>query len=709
MARSNTIEVKLTGDNSSLIKALNDSEGKASSWAKNVGKLAGAAALGVAAGAVAVGVASVRQASDLAESANAVAVTFGEQATGIRALAEEAATGVGLSASEFNGLAVQFAGFARGIAGPGGDVVATIDDITKRSADFASVMNLDVADAAALFQSGLAGETEGLRKYGIDLSAVAVEQYALANGIAASASEMTEADKVQARYELLMQETARTAGDFANTSDSVANRQRVLSAQVKDVAAKLGTALLPALAAIATVIADRVIPFVEKHLPAAIAFLQGVIAAVVTFITRHWGTISTVFRTSLTAIQEVVAFFQNNQPALIGLIAAIAVGLAAWAVSAAAAAASTLLAIAPFVAIAAAIALVVAGVVYAYQNFESFRTIVDTVRAWLVDVLWPAIKVVADNIAAAFLALAGFVQTHWDSIKLTIETAISAVKAIIETVTAAIQVIWQNFGDEIVAYIKNSFETMRAVVQAAIDIIRGVIKTVTALISGDWSAAWDGIKQILQGVWDGMKAIVSGALEAIKLMLSIAWGVINLGVTAAWELIKAIISGAWETIKSTVSGGIDAIVGFITGLPDAVSGAVSGGFDAIYDNFKSVINKVIDAWNGLSFPGISIPGFDPPGPGSIPGFTTPSIGTPNIPRLHTGGRVPGPVGREVPIIALGGEVMFTADQTAALGSGQSITDVQIQTLIDGIGGIVLQGIAGTNAMQAAQVKAGRRS
>lgn len=212
---------------------------------KHAGKLAIAAG---GAAAVAFGKQAVDAASNLEESINAVNVTFGDSAEGILAIGESAATSLGLSKSEFNGLAVQFSSFAEKVAGPGGDVVAVLDDLTTRAADFASVMNLDVAEAARVFQSGLAGETEPLKRFGIDLSAAAVEAFALENGLAATKKEMTEGIKVQARYGLLMEETQKTAGDFANTSDGLANQQRILSAELENLSAEIGEGLVPVVA-----------------------------------------------------------------------------------------------------------------------------------------------------------------------------------------------------------------------------------------------------------------------------------------------------------------------------------------------------------------------------------------------------------------------------------------------------------------------------
>lgn len=188
---------------------------------------------------------SISLASDLQESVNAVNVSYGEHAAGILAIAENAATGLGLSKQEFNGIAVQFSAFAQQIAGDGGDVAGTMETLALRGADFASVMNLDVNEALSLFQSGLAGETEPLRKYGVDLSAASVEAHALAVGIWDGTGAMTESEKVMARYSLLMEQTNKVAGDFANTSDSLANRKRILAAEVENAKAAIGESLLP--------------------------------------------------------------------------------------------------------------------------------------------------------------------------------------------------------------------------------------------------------------------------------------------------------------------------------------------------------------------------------------------------------------------------------------------------------------------------------
>jgi hypothetical protein len=184
-------------------------------------------------------------ASNLNESLNAVNVTFGEEVAGqLGVISRAAPRELRVTQTAFNEYAVRFSAFARNIAGDGGDVVATIDQITTRGADFASVYNMEVADALALFQSGLAGETEPLRKFGLDLSAAAVESHAYATGIGTIGKELTEAEKIQARWSLILQQTSAVQGDATNTAGEFANQQRALAINLEEAQTKLGGFLL---------------------------------------------------------------------------------------------------------------------------------------------------------------------------------------------------------------------------------------------------------------------------------------------------------------------------------------------------------------------------------------------------------------------------------------------------------------------------------
>ena len=206
---------------------------------------------------------SITAASDLEESLNAVSVAYGAASESVVALGEDASSRLGVTQADFNASAVRFSAFAERVVGEGGNVAGFVDDVTTRAADFASVFNIDVSEALEVFQSGLSGEAEPLKRFGINLLDSEVQAYALREGLIGVGEQMTEDEKTQARYGLLMESTAKTQGDFANTSDGLANSQRILQAQFKGIQAQVGGPLLGAFAELT----QGLVPVVEELAP----------------------------------------------------------------------------------------------------------------------------------------------------------------------------------------------------------------------------------------------------------------------------------------------------------------------------------------------------------------------------------------------------------------------------------------------------------
>jgi len=255
-----------------VVKSVWDDKGvkQALGQLSGLGKSVGVAFAAVSAATIAAGVGiakfsanAAKSGSNLAESLNAVKVSYGGAANEIIKLGETAATRLGVTQTEFNAATVRFSAFADRIVGDGGNVAGFIDTITTRATDFASVFNIEVAEALQVFQSGLSGEAEPLKRFGINLLDSEVKAYALANGIGTVGKELTETEKVQARYGLLLQSTNKVQGDFANTSDGLANRQRILQAAFKDLEAQVGIELLPAFEGILEVVQEDLFPIFQ--------------------------------------------------------------------------------------------------------------------------------------------------------------------------------------------------------------------------------------------------------------------------------------------------------------------------------------------------------------------------------------------------------------------------------------------------------------
>ena len=118
-------------------------------------------------------------------------------------------------------------------------------DLVQLAADVAAFNNTTTANVLDAFQSGLAGTSRQLREYGIVITAAQVEQKALELGLKANKDELTEGDKIVARYALMMEQAAHQSGQFARESDSATVQTQVLKAKIRELQGEIGEKLIP--------------------------------------------------------------------------------------------------------------------------------------------------------------------------------------------------------------------------------------------------------------------------------------------------------------------------------------------------------------------------------------------------------------------------------------------------------------------------------
>ena len=78
------------------------------------------------------------------------------------------------------------------------------------------------------------------------MSDASIQAYALEKGLAASTEEMTPQIKAAAALDILFDQTADSAGQFARESDTLAGAQQILTAKVENAKAAIGEQLAPA-------------------------------------------------------------------------------------------------------------------------------------------------------------------------------------------------------------------------------------------------------------------------------------------------------------------------------------------------------------------------------------------------------------------------------------------------------------------------------
>lgn len=290
---------------------------------------------------------AVLAASTMNESISKVQVVFASTSDEILKWGKTAAETMGIS----NQKALEAAGTygnlfqALGVTKDKSQEMSTT--LVQLASDLASFNNTPVDDALNALRSGLSGETEPLKRFGVALNDVTLKNKALAMGLIETTSGvLPPAIKAQVTYALVMEQTKLAQGDYARTSAGTANTIKTLQARFADASVAVGNMLLPALNLLLKIatplvkIMEKMATFVNENKNALAAF-----AIVIGVATTAWAAYTLVVKR-----------------------AAIAQGIL-----------NVLMSINPIGALVTAVALLAAGLVVLWNKSEAFRKIIITV------------------------------------------------------------------------------------------------------------------------------------------------------------------------------------------------------------------------------------------------------------------------------------------------------------------------------------------
>lgn len=183
---------------------------------------------------------SLEAASSLYEVENVVDVSFGNMRNKVDEFSDTAIEYYGISELTAKRTASLFAAMGEGMDLALDKATDMAIGLAKRSADMASFYDISQEITSTALKSVFTGETESLKRFGVVMTEANLQQYALAQGIQKTVKEMTQAEKVQLRYNYLMEATASSEGDFARTSDSFANKTRQLKERLTETSVAIG-------------------------------------------------------------------------------------------------------------------------------------------------------------------------------------------------------------------------------------------------------------------------------------------------------------------------------------------------------------------------------------------------------------------------------------------------------------------------------------
>ena len=285
----------------------------------------------------------------------------------------------------------------------------------------------------------------------------------------------------------------------------------------------------------------------------------------------------------------------------------------------------------PFVAIAAGVAALVAGLVYFFTKTETGKRIWGEFTAFLgekFEVAKAALGVGVDWLGTKFneflswcVGIGASINGAWESIKGGVAGFVESVTAKWTEFTTLLQAGWELIKTTVVDVFTSAWEglvgtftsftdgvvaawtTFTELLQAGWEIIKSAVidvfkmewdglVTVFTVVTNALNTAWNTLTGWLQSGWAAIKSAVVDAFVTAWNNLQARYTAVVVRIQTAWQNTSATLSAVWNVIKSAV---VDAFKSAWEGLKQAFVNAVErmkSAFSSFRDRTSAVINAV---------------------------------------------------------------------------------------------------------------------
>lgn len=254
-----TLTVRIAGDASGAMKAFGNLEKSAASFDKQMkgvgdryqalgdkmARVGAKMSLAISAPLALGGAKAMDAASNLQQSVGAVESVFGDAGDAIFKFGETADQTAGLSKRAVNEMAARVGASLKGVGFSTTEAATKVIELEKRAADLAATFGGSTADAIDAIAALMRGERDPIERYGVAIKEADVAARVLALGLDTTTLAAEKEAKAIAGLDLLMEQSADAAGQFAREQGTAAGKAQQTTAELENMAATLGAKLLP--------------------------------------------------------------------------------------------------------------------------------------------------------------------------------------------------------------------------------------------------------------------------------------------------------------------------------------------------------------------------------------------------------------------------------------------------------------------------------
>lgn len=448
-----------------------------------MGALGTGMTLGVTTPIIGMAVAMAKAGSDAEETRNKFNVVFKDVAKSAAEMTDELDKSFGMTQGEAQKLLSDTGDLLTGFGFTGAEALELSGEVQKLAVDLASFTNVagGTQQASDALTKALLGERESAKMLGIAILEEDVKAQVLLNTKKGLTFATERQAKAYATLQIAQRQSQNAIGDYARSSDGLANQTRELWGDIKDLAGSFGTVLLPAV--------KSVVGFVRK----GIAYVRGFSDSTKKLILIVGG-IAAAVGPVLVAVGAAVAAFASATGAIAAFTAIGGPAIAAAALLAAK--------IGLIVAAVAAVAAAIAGAVYYLIGPEGLASgwdyIVETTKKWAK----MTIGFLA-NFRHNMAVLMAWLPKNWDK-------------------------LFKDIGRIFVTFVKNGIMNSGVMLRAMFrifNVLQGYFFNLwKQVFTVDfWKFVWEGVKKVAgiftdfaKWAWEAVKSIFSGDSATIE-------------------------------------------------------------------------------------------------------------------------------------------------------------------------------------------------